>query len=86
MRAARLVLRGVAVLAIWLGLARFLGRVQFTPGMTDALIQVTAWLDIDGVEDVEDFYMAVSLALSLAVSIALVALGPRALRRLSAAR
>ena len=86
MKAVRFLLKGVLVLAIWLGLARILGRVQFTPGMTDALIEVTSWLDIDGVEDVEDFYMAVALAVSLAVSIAVVALGSRALRRLSAAR
>ncbi|MCR0985079.1 hypothetical protein [Roseomonas populi] len=84
MRLVRIAARICAVLAIWLGLARFVGRLEFTPGMTDALIQVTTWLDIDGIEDVEDFYMAVTLALSLAVAIGIVALGSRLLRRVTA--
>jgi len=61
------------VLAIWLGLAGFLGRIPFTPAMTELLITITGWLGISGIEDVEDFYMLVSLVISLGVAVGIVA-------------
>jgi hypothetical protein len=80
-RAIRLLLQGIAVLAVWMGLGRIIWHVPFTPGMTEALVRAASWLDIHGVEDVEDLYLDVMTVLSLALALLIVAAGSRMLGR-----
>ncbi len=66
-------LRDVALVALMtLGLARMFGRVTLPPAGTDLLVRSAAWFGLYGVEDVTDFYVAVTFGLSLAVSVAAV--------------
>lgn len=64
----RMLITAVAFFGIWWCVSYFLSVVQFSPAMTDALVNITTYLEIYGNEDVEDFYLFASMLVAAIVS------------------
>ena len=62
----------VAVAVLALLLMKLLGSIQFTPSMTDRLVEVAAWFGRHDEEAVEDFFFLSATLLSILLSLLIV--------------
>jgi hypothetical protein len=62
----------VSALALTLGFAWCFGHVRFSDQASDALVQFGALFGIDGDEGLEDFYLEVTLLISLVAAVSIV--------------